>query len=480
MSMRPIDLADLQQIAPCAWEIPRSFRNDMRVAARLYASRPMVEHLLEERALEQLVNTTTLPGVQEPALAMPDIHQGYGFPIGGVVATRAADGVISPGGVGYDINCGVRLLASGARYPEIKEDLPALATQIQRDVPSGIGHRGRLTLDDRAMDDVLETGIGWAMKEGYASAADADAIEERGSFAGASAEAVPERARQRGRDQLGTLGSGNHFLEVQRVDRIHDRARAEAFGLFEGQVAILIHTGSRGLGHQTCTEYVRRMDQVMAEYGITLADRELACAPFGSPEGQAYFRAMAAAANFAWCNRQMITHAVRRAWQRVLGRDETLAVVYDVSHNIAKLEEHGGVPCVVHRKGATRAFGPGSEGLPARYRRTGQPVFVPGSMGTASYVLAGTDVAMSRTFGSTCHGAGRQLSRHKAKRTIDYNRLRQDLHEMGIEVRAASAKGLLEEAPEAYKDVEQVVDVMAETEVAAKVARLVPVAIIKG
>ena len=478
--MRPIGLADLHQIAPCAWEIPRSFRNDMRVAARLYATREMVEHLLHERALEQLVNTATLPGVQEPALAMPDIHQGYGFPIGGVVATRAADGVISPGGVGYDINCGVRLLASGARYPEVREHVARLATQIQRDVPTGIGHGGRITLDDRAMDEVLNTGLGWAIKAGYASEADADSIEERGCFVGASADAVPERARKRGRDQLGTLGSGNHFLEVQRVERIHDRARAEAFGLFEDQVTVLVHTGSRGLGHQTCTEYVRLMDQVMAEYGITLADRELACAPFVSPEGQAYFRAMASAANFAWCNRQLITHAVRDVWQRVLGRDEDLAVVYDVSHNIAKLEEHRGVPCVVHRKGATRAFGPGSDGIPERYRRTGQPVFVPGSMGTASYVLAGTDVAMSETFGSSCHGAGRRLSRQKAKQTIDYNRLRQELDDMGIEVRAASAKGLIEEAPAAYKDVEEVVNVMAETGVTAKVARLVPVAIVKG
>ncbi len=478
--MRPVGLEDLQLIAPCAWEIPRNFRNDMRVAARLYASRAMVEHLVHERALDQLVNTATLPGVQEPALAMPDIHQGYGFPIGGVVATRVADGAISPGGVGYDINCGVRLLASPARYADVRDHIASLATQIQRDVPSGIGHRGPITLDAPAMDDVLDTGLGWAVRAGYASEVDIDSVEERGSFPGASAEDVPERARMRGRDQLGTLGSGNHFLEVQRVDKIHDSDRARTFGLFEDQVTVLIHTGSRGLGHQTCTEYVRLMNHVMARYGITLADRELACAPFASPEGQAYFRAMAAAANFAWCNRQLITHAVRGAWRRILGEGGDLAVVYDVSHNIAKLEEHGGVACVVHRKGATRAFGPGSEGIPERYRHTGQPVFVPGSMGTASYVLAGTDRAMSETFGSTCHGAGRQLSRQKAKQTIDYNRLRRELHEMGIEVRAASAKGLLEEAPAAYKDVEQVVDVMAEIGVTAKVARLVPVAIIKG
>jgi tRNA-splicing ligase RtcB (3'-phosphate/5'-hydroxy nucleic acid ligase) len=478
--MRPVDLGDLQQIAPCAWEIPRSFRNDMRVKARLYASHTMVEHLVRERALDQLVNTATLPGVQEPALAMPDIHQGYGFPIGGVVATRAADGVISPGGVGYDINCGVRLLASGTRSPEVRQHLAALATQIQRDVPTGVGHGGRIVLDQPALEDVLNTGLRWAIAQGYASEADAELIEERGSFAGASADAVPERAGKRGRDQLGTLGSGNHFLEVQRVAQIYDGARAAVFGLFEDQVTVLIHTGSRGLGHQTCTEYVRLMDEVMTKYGIAVADRELACAPFACAEGQAYFRAMAAAANFAWCNRQLITHAVRGAWRRVLGRDEDLAIVYDVSHNIAKLEEHGGVACVVHRKGATRAFGPGNKGIPARYRSAGQPVFVPGSMGTASYVLAGSGIAMSETFGSACHGAGRVMSRHKATQTLDYNRLRQELHDMGIEVRAASAKGLTEEAPAAYKDVDQVVDVMAATGVAAKVARLVPIAIVKG
>jgi tRNA-splicing ligase RtcB (3'-phosphate/5'-hydroxy nucleic acid ligase) len=478
--MRSITLADLEQIAPCAWQIPRSFRNDMRANARLYASRPMVEHVLEERALEQLINTATLPGVQEPALAMPDIHQGYGFPIGGVVAVRTEDGVISPGGVGYDINCGVRLLASASTYPKIKDQLAALATQIQRDVPTGVGRGGRIRLGDQEMDAVLNTRLRWAIREGYASHADAEAVEEQGCFAEAKADAVPERARKRGRDQLGTLGAGNHFLEIQRVERIYDGERAKAFGLFEGQVTVLIHTGSRGLGHQTCTEYVRRMDQAMGKYGIALPDRELSCAPFRSPEGQDYFHAMAAAANFAWCNRQLITEAVREAWRRVIGPDESPVIVYDVSHNIAKLEQHAGVPCIVHRKGATRAFGPGHQALPERYRKTGQPVFIPGSMGTASYVLSGTEAAMQESFGSTCHGAGRRLSRRKAKETVGYDRLRRELHEAGIEVRAGSAKGLIEEAPEAYKAVDQVVDVMAEAGITTKVARLRPIAIIKG
>ena len=478
--MNPIALADMQQIAPCTWEIPRSFRNDMRVNARLYASREMVEHLLAERSLEQLVNTATFPGVQEPVLAMPDIHQGYGFPIGGVVAVRAEDGVISPGGVGYDINCGVRLLASTTTHKDIGERLAALATQIQRNVPTGVGRSGRIKLSDEELDAVLDTGMHWAITAGHASESDAELVEENGCFAAASADAVPERAKKRGIDQLGTLGAGNHFLEVQRVESIFDTERAKAFGLFEGQVTVLIHTGSRGLGHQTCTEYVRSMDQVMADYGITVPDRELSCAPFKAPEGQAYFHAMAAAANFAWCNRQVITHAVREAWRAVLGAHETLALVYDVSHNVAKLEEHGGVLCVVHRKGATRAFGPGHEELPARYRKAGQPVFIPGSMGTASYVLSGTETAMQESFGSTCHGAGRQLSRRKAKETVVYDRLCRALHDAGIEVRAASAKGLIEEAPEAYKAVDQVVDVMAETGIAVKVARLRPIAIVKG
>ena len=478
--MRPVTLADLQQIASWAWEIPRSFRNDMRVNARVYASPTIIDHVLDERALEQLVNMATLPGVQEPALAMPDIHQGYGFPIGGVAAVRAEDGVISPGGVGYDINCGVRLLVSKTTYPEIKDYLSALATQTQRDVPTGVGRGGRIKLSDEDLDAVLDTGMRWAITAGYGSEADAAATEEQGCFAAAYADAVPERAKKRGRDQLGTLGAGNHFLEIQRVDRIYDNDRAKIFGLSENCITVLIHTGSRGLGHQTCTEFVRRMDLVMADYGITLPDRELSCAPFRSPEGQAYFNAMAAAANFAWCNRQIITHSVREAWRRVLGADAELAVVYDVSHNIAKLEEHGGVLCIVHRKGATRAFGPGAQDLSERYRTTGQPVLIPGSMGTASYVLAGTETAMRESFGSTCHGAGRQLSRRKAKENIDYNQLRRALQEAGIEVRAGSAKGLIEEAPEAYKDVDAVVEVMAEAGIVTKVARLRPIAIIKG
>ena len=478
--MRPVTLADLTQISPWEWEIPRSFRSDMHANARLYAGHELVEHLLEERALEQLVNTATLPGVQDPALAMPDIHQGYGFPIGGVVAIDAEEGVISPGGVGYDINCGVRLLASEATFAEIKDRLPQLASQIQRDVPSGVGQGGAMKLDDRDMDTVLDSGLRWAIERGYGTQEDADVVEERGSFAAADAQAVPERAKKRGRDQLGTLGSGNHFLELQRVEHIYDGERAKAFGLFQDQVTVLIHTGSRGLGHQTCTEYVREMDAALPNYGIMLADRELACVPFRSDEGQRYFRAMAAAANFAWCNRQMITHSIRDAWRRVLGTGGKLAVVYDVSHNIAKLEEHRNMPCIVHRKGATRAFGPGHPELPERYRNTGQPVFIPGSMGTASYVLCGTQAAMDESFGSTCHGAGRQLSRRKAKQSLDYQRLRRELQAAGIEVRAGSARGLLEEAPQAYKDVDEVVNVVAMAGIALKIARLRPVAIIKG
>ncbi|MBI4184795.1 MAG: RtcB family protein [Proteobacteria bacterium] len=480
--MRPVTLTDLVHIAPDLWEIPQTFRNDMRVPARVYASERLLSDIVDERALEQLVNTATLPGVERHALAMPDIHQGYGFPIGGVVAVETEGGVISPGGVGYDINCGVRLLAGRLAVDDVTDRLADLATQMQRDVPSGVGRGGRLKLADDEMDKVLNTGLRWAIENGYASEEDAEALEERGFFRQADASAVSHKAKARGRDQLGTLGAGNHFLEIQRVAKVFDAERARAFGLFEGQVTVLIHTGSRGLGHQVCTDYMQLMDRVMEGYQIRLPDRELACAPFRSPEGGRYFAAMAAAANFAWVNRQLITHAVRGAWARVLGagRRTELRIVYDVAHNIAKLESHNGVSCLVHRKGATRAFGPGHEALPERYRDTGQPVLIPGSMGTGSYVLAGTETAMRETFGSTCHGAGRRMSRSKAKKELDYNRLRQSLAEAGIVVRAGSARGLLEEAPAAYKDVDEVVAVMADTGIAAKVALLRPIAIIKG
>ncbi len=465
---RMITLKNFNKISDYLWEIPQNFRSDMRVPARIYASQEMLQDILEERAVEQLINTATLPGVTKYTLAMPDIHQGYGFPIGGVAAMNVEDGVISPGGVGYDINCGVRLLVSPYVYKELENKIVDLANQMQRDIPSGVGRGGKIKLRPADFDKMLDQGVEWAIKNNYGLPEDVAAIEEQGSYKAADANLVSEKAKKRGADQLGTLGAGNHFVEIQKVVEIYDDKVAKKFGIFADQVTVMIHTGSRGLGHQVCTDYVSLMNKKMPEFNITLPDRELACAPFKSPAGQEYFSAMAAAANFAWTNRQLITDLTRKAWRQVLGGDlGQLKIVYDVAHNIAKLEKHNGSEYIVHRKGATRAF-------------PGQPVFIPGSMGTNSYVLVGTDEAMKNTFGSTCHGAGRRMSRAKAKKTIDYNMLREKLNKYGVIVRAGSAKGLLEEAPEAYKDIESVVDVVVNAQIARKIAKLKPIAIIKG
>jgi tRNA-splicing ligase RtcB len=491
--MEHITLKDFKKISDYVWEIPKNFRHDMKVPARIYITREMLEKILGERAVEQLINVATLPGIEEYALAMPDIHQGYGFPIGGVAAIRSEDGVISPGGVGYDINCGVRLLLSQHHTSELKDKIVLLANQIQRDIPSGVGRGSDLKLSQKELAEVLNTGVKWALQNGYAEKEDLEAIEEEGSYKEADASSVTERAKKRGQDQLGTLGAGNHFIEIQEVEQIYDEPVAQKFGIFQGQITIMIHTGSRGLGHQTCTDYVRIMDRAMAKYNIRLPDRELACAPFKSEEGQKYFRAMAASANFAWANRQMITYEARKAWNRILGNGGKLKILYDVAHNIAKLEKYNGREYIIHRKGATRAFGPSSapqggalEGkpvrseLPEKYRETGQPVIIPGSMGTASYVLVGTEIAMQETFGSTCHGAGRAMSRMKSKRVVNLSELKKRLEEKGIVVRAGSAKGLVEEAPESYKDIEEVISVVHGAGIALKVAKLKPLAVIKG
>ncbi len=476
-----IAIKDFNKISPYLWEIPQSFRTDMKVPARVYATSDMLEAILDERAIEQLVNTATLPGVEKYALAMPDIHQGYGFPIGGVAAMRVEDGIISPGGVGYDINCGVRLLTSSYVYKELQNKIADLANQMQRDIPSGVGRGGKIVLDKPEFDKMLNQGVTWAIENNYGLEEDIQVIEEQGCYRIADASCVSDKAKSRGADQLGTLGAGNHFVEIQQVVEIYDEAIAKEFGVFQDQVTVMIHTGSRGLGHQVCTDYVREMDKKISEFNITLPDRELACAPFNSEIGQNYFRAMAAAANFAWTNRQLITDHTRKAWQRIMGGElNQLKIVYDVAHNIAKLEEHDSKQYVIHRKGATRAFGPNHPDLPDKYKATGQPVFIPGSMGTNSYVLVGTEEAMRNTFGSTCHGAGRRLSRAKAKKTIDYNKLREQLKEYGVLLRVRSVKGLLEEAPEAYKDIEEVVDVVHNAKIARKIAKLKPIAIIKG
>lgn len=474
-------LKDFKEITPYIWEIPQSYNKNMLVPARIYASKEMLIDILQEKAVEQLINTATLPGVTKHVLAMPDVHQGYGFPIGGVAAMRAEDGVISPGGVGYDINCGVRLLVSPYKHSDIKDKIPKLASQMQRDIPSGVGRGGEIVLNKHQFDEMLNTGIAWAIKQGYATKEDALCTEEHGSYRVANANMVSEKAKQRGADQLGTLGAGNHFIEIQEVVTIYDHETANTFGIFEGQITVMIHTGSRGLGHQVCTDYVSIMNKKLSEFNINLPDRELACAPFNSSIGQEYWQAMAASANFAWVNRQIITALARKAWVHVLGDSHHhLAVVYDVAHNIAKLEKHNKQQYIVHRKGATRAFGPMHPEIPKKYQTTGQPVFIPGSMGTNSYVLAGTEEAMQNTFGSACHGAGRSMSRFKAKKNVNYNQLLAELKSYGVIVRATSMKGLLEEAPEAYKDVNAVVDVVSKANIARKIAKLKPVAIIKG
>ena len=478
---------DLKQISPYLYEVPQSYREDMRVPARIYADETLLADALQDRAIEQLINTATLPGIVSYALAMPDIHQGYGFSIGGVVATRESDGVISPGGVGYDINCGIRLLASEMEEDEVKPFISDLATSLQQHIPSGVGVGGFLKVSEKEINEVLESGAKWALRKGMARKEDLVHTEESGTMPGALADKVSDRARKRGRGQIGTLGAGNHFAEIDVVDEIFDEDIARAFGLFPGQVVLQIHCGSRGLGHQVCTDYVQNFQRVVHKYGIVLPDRQLVCAPTQSPEGQDYIAAMAAAANYAWTNRQVLAHQAREAFEEVLAgrvRGYDLRMVYDIAHNMAKLETHEvdgeAVRLCVHRKGATRAFGPGSPVLPPDYAESGQPVFVPGSMGTASYVLAGTEGSMRQTFGSTCHGAGRQMSRRAAKRQVHGGKLKGQLQKQGIEIRAGSLRGLAEEAPIAYKDVSRVVDVVHNAGIAKKVARLRPIAVVKG
>ncbi len=482
-----IDKKQLHRVTENIWEIPAGFREDMRVPARLYADDELLEAALGDRSLEQLVNTATLPGIVKYAIAMPDIHQGYGFPIGGVIATRLPDGVISPGGVGYDINCGVRLLASQVPAEEIRPWLGDLASALDANCPSGVGVSGFLRLNDSELERVVHEGSRWCQQEGYARRKDLERTEEYGRIAGAEISTVSNRARSRGRDQIGTLGAGNHFIEVDRVAEVFEESVAAQLGLFPECVAVQIHCGSRGFGHQVCEDYVSRFQKTVREYGIELPDRELVCAPYSSDDGQEYARAMACAANFAFANRQVLAHNIRLSFEKVLAgkvREFDLRQVYDITHNMAKIEEHDieghRIRVCVHRKGATRAFGPGSPVLPDDLRQIGQPVLIPGSMGTASYVLVGTRGSMQQTFGSTCHGAGRVMSRAKAKKMVQGAQLRSELESRGITVRAGSMKGFAEEAPAAYKDVSRVVEVVHQAGIGKKVARLEPIAVIKG
>ena len=475
----------LIRIGPQLWEIPMTAKPGMRVPAHVYASEELLPALLQDRSLEQLMNVATLPGIRKAAMVMPDAHEGYGFPIGGVAATNYPDGVISPGGIGYDINCGVRLLKTEKTYTDVASHLEELSKQLYAEIPSGTGKGGMLKLNRNDVDRVLLKGAEWAVENGYGQHSDLGYIESHGRLSDADPSAVSDRAKTRGHDQLGTIGSGNHFVEVDRIDAIYHDEAAKAFGLVKDQIVILIHTGSRGLGHQVATDYIRVMMNKMADYGIQLPDRELACVPFNSEEGQEYFKAMCASANYAWCNREVITWEIRNAWQRIFGvKGGHIQLLYDVAHNIAKIEEHKidgkRQKVIVHRKGATRAFGPGFKELPEDFRHIGQPVLIPGSMGTCSYVLVGTEGSMLSTFGSTCHGAGRAMSRTAAKKQVDAPSLLRALKEQGIYVKAGSYAGVAEEAPVAYKDVSLVVETVDQAGIAKKVARLKPIVVIKG
>jgi len=478
----------LNRIDDYRWEIPQSYKPGMRVPGLVYADEAMLEVIKEEQSLEQVANVAFLPGIVGRSLAMPDIHWGYGFPIGGVAATRVSDGVVSPGGVGYDINCGVRLLRTNLNEDQVRPKIKELINHLFTNVPSGLGSQGKIRVNEKEMNELLTNGAHWAVKRGFGLPQDLEATEETGRMKGADPEKVSPRAKKRGAPQSGTLGAGNHFLEVQVVREIYDEASAKAMGIDRtGQVLLLIHTGSRGLGHQVCDDYLRVMEGAVRTYGISLPDRQLACAPVESPEGKAYLAAMACAANYAWANRQCITHWVRESFAKVFPKSlEELGMeqVYDVAHNIAKIEDHNiddnKVTLCIHRKGATRAFPAGHEDVPQRYKEFGQPVLIPGDMGRRSYVAIGTEKAMADTFGSTCHGAGRLQSRGAARRSLRGTDIAAELAARGITVKTGSMASLAEEASQAYKDVSQVVEVTHQAGISRKVAMATPMGVVKG
>ena len=477
-------MVNLEPLDSFRYRIPRDESLGMRTDVIVYSSPALLEQVQKDQSLAQAMNVATLPGIVGPSLAMPDIHQGYGFPIGGVAAIDVNYGVVSPGGVGFDINCGVRLVRTSLSEADVRPRLKQLIDQVFRDVPCGTGTEGRVKLRRGDLECVLHDGARWMVENGYGEPQDAEFAEAGGALEGALPKKVSDRAKERGGPQLGTLGSGNHFLEVQYVEEVHDAAAAEAMQLEENQVVVLIHSGSRGLGHQVCTDYVALMNKVMVNYNITLPDRQLACAPIRSDQGVAYLGAMAAAANFAWANRQAILHFLRGAFTRVFGGDASLELIYDVCHNIAKRETYAVDGCerevLVHRKGATRAFPPGHREIPKAYQSIGQPVFIPGSMGTASWVLVGQQRATDESFGSVCHGAGRLLSRTAVKKGKNARDEQRKLEQSGILVRSESRDGILEELPEAYKNVDEVIEVVHKAGLAKKVARLRPMGVIKG
>jgi len=475
-----------RKITDCKWELPKGYKPGMKVPAYFYINRKLME-LLERDAVEQAANVATMPGIQVASLVMPDVHVGYGFPIGGVAAFDVEEGVVSPGGVGFDINCGVRLIRTNLTVDEVRPKIRELIDELFVAVPSGVGSEGRLRVKDSELDEIFVAGAKWAVENGYGYEKDLKHCEENGAMDGARPEVVSRKARERGRPQLGTLGSGNHFLEVQYVEKVYDEKAAKVMGLEEGLVTVMVHCGSRGLGHQVCSDFLVILDRAVRKYGIRLPDRQLACAPINSKEGEDYFAGMAASANYAWCNRQIITHWVRETFQKVFRMSEEdlgMELVYDVAHNIAKFEVHKvngkKMKVCVHRKGATRAFGPGHPDIPEDYREIGQPVLIPGSMGTPSYVLIGTEKAMKEAFGSTCHGSGRVMSRAEAKRKLRGSTVKQKLERRGIYVRATQGALLAEEAPEAYKLSDDVVEVVHRAGISKIVARLLPLGVAKG
>jgi tRNA-splicing ligase RtcB len=478
----------LKKIDGYRWEIPKSYKPGMRVPGLVYADEALLEDIKEEQSLEQIANVAFLPGIVGHSMAMPDIHWGYGFPIGGVAATRVSDGVVSPGGVGYDINCGVRLLRTNLNEAEVRSKIRELINHLFNNVPSGLGSEGKIRVNEKHMDEVLKDGAYWAVKHGFGTSKDLEVTEEAGRMKDANPDKVSARAKKRGAPQLGTLGSGNHFLEVQVVKEIYHQSAAKAMGIeYTGQVLLLIHTGSRGLGHQVCNDYLRIMEQAINKYGISLPDRQLACAPIASDEGKDYLAAMASAANYAWANRQCIANWARESFSRVFDKSfKELGIeqIYDVAHNIAKIEVHTvdrkKMTLCVHRKGATRAFPPGHRDVPQCYQKIGQPVLIPGDMGRRSYVAIGTERAMTETFGSTCHGAGRLQSRGAAKRSLKGHDVANELAAKGILVKTGNMASLAEEASQAYKDVSHVVDVTHKTGISLKVAMATPMGVIKG
>ena len=478
----------VNKVAPNIWEVPQDYQPGMKVPARIYADEDLLAKMKTDMTLQQCVNVAHLDGICKYAITMPDGHEGYGFPIGGVAATDYDEGLISPGGVGYDINCGVRLIRTNLTEEEVRPSLAKLVDAIFNFVPSGLGSRGQIRLSTMELDKAVTDGLDWALDRGYAWPEDPKTIEEEGCMEAADPSKVSSNARSRGAPQLGSLGSGNHFIEIERADKIFDKRIADRFGVHkEGQILILIHTGSRGYGHQICSDYLRVMERAVQKYNIKLPDRELAACPSKSPEAADYLPAMSAACNFAWVNRQMITHWVRQAFEKVFGRaadSMDMRIVYDVAHNAAKLETHkvdGGMKKVmVHRKGATRSFPPGHPDIPAEYRDVGQPVLIPGSMGTSSWVLVGTPKAMELSFGTTAHGAGRFMSRSAAKRKWWGGDLKKSLESRGIVVRAASMEVLAEEAPDAYKDVDRVAEVSHQLGIGMKVVRMTPIGVAKG